>query len=62
MNSIRPIHVDNPVRALDHTTANPNNAPRASFERGLYRTTMHLLVACSVLWSLAVFAMVLWRS
>ena len=59
MNSIRPNHLDKATRTSAHTTANIRNASDDPMERGLYRAAMHLLVAGTVLWSLAVWAMVL---
>ena len=59
MNSFLQIHLDKPSRTLSHTSADASIASHHSLERRIFRTALHLLVAGTVLWSLAVFAMVL---
>lgn len=59
MNPAQPIHPDSPTRTLAGAVIDTRSRYRPSLEQILFYAAIELIVAGTVLWSLAVLAMVL---
>lgn len=59
MDTAQLIHPESPTRPLAGAVVDTRGGYRPSLEHILFRAAIELLVAGTVLWSLAVFAMVL---